>query len=457
MITGKVDHSDPNIQKYIQDLSAKGQAYWDTMYKAGENREFLWDMVWNGVVHTDGGWPAKLQFRFLRPMVEAFVTEGTSIYMDPEVGRAIVDALEFITGTGEYPNGSWHYDGIYPETGNWWDWQIGAAQYFCDILMMMEKYLDDEEIIRYTDIINCYNHDPNCQISVGGSWGGTDSANLTDCSINILGMGILRKGRMNDPDEEKYEKLMYRLRAPECMPKAMGIKDGYASFGEGRYQDGSYICHGRYGYNGGYGADALKGVAFISNVLTGTSFDFPAEVIESFYDFALEAYLPLLYDGKMMTIVNGRGISRYTPGGQEAAIGCNTMGRMLLLAQNAPESFRNTVQSVVKYNLQIQIKIQKELRHGNYNMINSGHTSEEYYRWYLTMGVNHGTGTVTDGEYLYVTLPGMSVDQIKTYAAGNTLEIVEKGADVHMIRNHDLTAINYWGNETYTAGWLTAS
>lgn len=46
------------------------------------------------------------------------------------------------------------------------------------------------------------------------------------------------------------------------------------------------------------------------------------------------------------------------------------------------------------------------------------------------MGVNHGTGSVTNGEYLYVTLPSMSVDEIKAYVANNTLEIVEKGADI---------------------------
>ena len=690
-ITDAVNKDNEHVQEYIKNLSDKGQELWDTMYKPGTTREFLWDLVYNGIEQTTGGWPVKLQFRNLKTLTEAFVTEGTSIYMDPEVGRAIVDSIDFITGSGEYPNGGWRYDGIFPESGNWWDWQIGASQPFCDVLMMMEHYLDDEDILHYTDdILHSYCRDPNSQINVGGGSGATDSANLTDASIPYLAQGLLKAD----------DKMLERLSAPDCMPKAMGIKNGYASFGEGRYEDGSYICHGKFGYNGGYGADALKGVAFISNIIVGTDYDFPEEVIEPFYDFSLEAYLPLLYQGKMMTIVNGRGISRPTPGGQEVLIGCNTLGRMLLLAQNAPTEFRNIVQSVAKYNLQgalkefdyyamsenvatlvnfvsimeddsivpmsygegikmyggmcrvvqttdkytaslamlrknhvagcegeyrqnwhqnagtlyiynndllqfgeacwptidahrlpgvttdttaapwvdgnangyssslyaggandgtnaaiyysysadhlrlnvqanksyffledgivqmgtgiqgttdatiettienrmlnadgsnkvlingeeydgtaqtlhlkagswihmegncegadmawyfpkaADVEIKKDYRHGNYNQINSGHKSEEYYQWYLMMGINHGTGTVSDGEYLYVTLPGMSVDEIKAYAANNTLEIVESGEDAHVIKNNNgtLLAVNYWGSAPYKTEWLT--
>ena len=691
-ITDAVDRENEHVQEYIQNLSAKGEELWDTMYKPGTTREFLWDLIYNGVEHTDGGWPVKLQFRNLKTLTEAFVTEGTSLYMDPEVGRTIVDSIEFITGSGEYPNGGWRYDGIFPESGNWWDWQIGASQPFSDILMMMEPYLEDEDILHYTDdILHSYCRDPNSQINVGGGSGSTDSANLTDNTISYLAQALLKA------DDE----MMYRISDDDCMPKAMGIKDGYSSFGEGRYQDGSYICHGKFGYNGGYGADALKGVAFISNIIVGTEYDFPAEVIEPFYDFALEAYLPLLYQGKMMTIVNGRGISRPTPGGQEVLIGCNTLGRMLLLAQNAPEEFRNTVQSVAKYNLQgalkmfdyygmsenvstlvnfvnvmeddsiqpmpymegikmygamsrvvqttdkytaalamlrkgdiagcegeyrenwhqnagtlyiynndleqfgeacwptidahrlpgvttdttespwidgnvnypdspyaggaedgtnaaifysysadhlrldvranksyfflpygivqmgtgiegtteatiettienrmlnedgsnrvlingeeytakgekttlqldagswihmegncegadmawyfpkaVEIEIQKELCEGNYNEINSGHDSEQYYQWYLKMGFNHGTGEVSNEEYLYVTLPGMSVDEVEEYARNNTLEIVESGEKAHVIKDNNGTtmAVNYWGDQPYHTDWLT--
>lgn len=673
--TNPIDLENQYVKAYVQDLSNSAQEIWDTMNKKGEQRDYLWTPS-----RTDGGEPAKQQFRKLKTLTLAFVTKGTTLYGDLDVAREIVDSLEFLTGTGGYPNGGWRYDGIYPESGNWWDWQIGAAQPFCDILMMMEKYLDNEEVMRYTGIIGNYAREADSQITVGGGWFRTDSANLTDSGISVLAQGILRE------DSAKIKLCI------EQVPKAMKIKEGYASFGEGRYEDGSFIAHSMFAYNGGYGADALKGVAKISNVVAGTQFDFPDDVIDKWYNFSIEGYLPLLYKGKMMTMVDGRSISRHTEGGMEYDWGKRVMSDLLVLAKNSPnEAFKQTVQSVIKYNIAgalpyfdeyakardfealcnivtlmeddsvvampvengikmygamcrvvqttdkytagvsltrkdhiaafentngegwtqwhfnsgnlfiynndltqfaeayyptmdfyrlpgltadtetlpqgkgdarfpdttcaggandgeiaaiaysysgsyldrdtratksyflmedgivqigtdirgttnatiettvesrmlnedgsnlvlingeefdgekttlhleagswihmegscegadmayyfpeaIDIEIQKELR-----------TGDDYAIWYLKIGINHGTGTVENGEYLYVTLPGMSVDEIKAYAANNSLEVIDSSKTAHVIkyRNGNVLAINYWGTEPYKTDWLT--
>ena len=675
------------VRAYVDNLSASAMDIWNTMHKSDDkDREYLWDLT-----NTSGGEPVKQQFRKLKTLAQAFVTEGTELYGNLEVARELVDSLEFMTGTGDYPGGGWRYDGVYPESGNWWDWQIGAAQPFCDVLMMMEKYLDDREVMRYTGIIGQYAREADCQISVGGSWGRTDSANLTDSAVSVMAQGILRE------DSEKIKLCIQQT------PKAMKIKEGYASFGEGRYEDGSFIAHGRYAYNGGYGADALKGVARISNLVAGTEFDFPEDVINKWYDFSVEGYLPLLYKGKMMTMVDGRSISRKTDGGMEIDWGKRVMSDLLVLAKNSPDlAFKQTVQSVIKYNIEgslayydqyalardfealcniinlmeddsivampveegikmygamcrvvqttdkytvgiamtrkdhiasfentngeglkqwhfnagnlfvynndllqygeayyptidnyrlpgltadtahledgygnqqfpdtttaggandgeiaaiaysysgtyldqeawanksyflmedgivqmgtdihgtteatiettvenrmlkedgsnqvlingevfdgqkttldlpagswihlegncegadmayyfpkaTQIEIQKEQRTGSYAEINSGKPDTPYTQWYLKIGINHGTGTVENGEYLYVTLPGMSVEEVKAYAASSPVIVADSSKDAHVIRYRDgkVLAINYWGSEPYQVGRLT--
>ena len=110
----------------------------------------------------------------------------------------------------------------------------------------------------------------------------------------------------------------------------------------------------------------------------------------------------------------------------------------------------------------IDIEIQKERREGSYSDISSSGSTDVYARWYLNIGINHGSGEVSDGQYLYVTLPGMSVEEIEAYAANNTLQIVDGSVDegntnAHFIKNNNGTmmAVNYYGKGTYKADWLT--
>ena len=691
----------------IKELTDKACALWDTMNKAGTERSLLWDMITVRVSQLT--W---YQFRNLRTLVSAFLTKGTALYQNYEVKRVLVDALEFMTGTGCYENldFNWTYNGdLTYLNGNWWDWQIGAAQEFSYILLMMESYLEEEEIIRYTDILNKYAFDPCKQLNINSTtgivgFGLAEPANLCDIAHSVHIQGLLR----NNEDQVRL------ITASTSLPYAMVLKDGYSSFGNGQYEDGSYIAHITVAYTGHYGVEALNGIALFGNILGGTSYDFPKETLETYYNYVIEAYLPLLYKGKMMTMVDGRFVTLANYGmGEELAEGKLAMKRLILLSQNADEKYKSIIQGVIKYNLEgmvdyygksyldneisfvkllddesiqpmtyqkgikiygamcrivqttkdysaglalsskyisgfsgnpaennkgfyqgtgalyiynndleqfgfkywptkdpyrmpgvtantypltlpsdytgwppmilsdhetaggasngtlaaiayqfsdkdygneldtkakksyfflengivcmgtdisgttdytiettiesrllkedgsnevlingevfdgtkqtihleagswihmegnvegtdmayyfpvaIGIEIAKELRTGSYSsysmQVQQDTSTDVHTNWYLNIGINHGTGTVFGGQYLYVTLPGMSVDEIKDYAANNTLEImdgiVEDGNMLaHYIKNDNGTmmAVNYFGNETYKADWMT--
>ena len=629
------------------------------------------------------------------------------LHLHNDVLCAVLDALEFMTGTGHYENldYKWTYDGdLASLKANWWDWQIGAAQEFSYILLMMESYLEEEEIIRYTDIINKYAYEPCKQLYINhdtgiGGFCLAEPANLCDIAHSVHIQGLLR----ND------ESMVKLITASENLPYAMIMKKNYTSFGEGQYKDGSYIAHRTMAYTGHYGNEALNGIALFSYILGGTSYDFPEKIKAEYFEYVIEAYLPLLYKGKMMSMVDGRSVAESHYGnGAELGEGKKIMKRLLMLCQNADEKYKNIIHSVVKYNLEgmikfyglhsldnemefikllyddsvqsmtylegikiygamcrivqttndytaglaltsnhissfeiinhtnytgfyqgtgalyiynsdldqfgwqfwptqdpyrltgvttdttplefevdnrggfwppivldnktaggasdgnlaaiayqfsgdgyaldtkarksyffldkgivcmgtdisgttnytiettiearmlntdggnkvlingevfngtkqtvhlengswihmegncegsdiayyfpmaLDIEIEKEFREGSYSMICATEKTDVYSRWYLNIGVNHGTGAVFGGQYLYVTLPGMSVDEIKDYVANNTLEIVDGTVEggnprAHFIKNDNGTmmAVNYFGEESYKADWLT--
>lgn len=251
-----------NVQ--IQELSNKACRLWDTMNKAGTERSLLWDMITVRV--SQFTW---YQFQNIRTLATAFLTEGTKLYHNNDVLCAVLDALEFMTGTGHYENldYKWTYDGdLASLKANWWDWQIGAAQEFSYILLMMESYLEEEEIIRYTDIINKYAYEPCKQLYINhdtgiGGFCLAEPANLCDIAHSVHIQGLLR----ND------ESMVKLITASENLPYAMIMKKNYTSFGEGQYKDGSYIAHRTMAYTGHYGNEALNGIALFSYILGGTS------------------------------------------------------------------------------------------------------------------------------------------------------------------------------------------
>ena len=684
------------IEVQIKALSDKACVLWDTMNKVGNERSLLWDMITVRV--SDLTWH---QFENLRILTSAFLTKGTVLYQNQDVKSALLDALEFMTGTGNYNNldYNWIYNGdLTALEGNWWDWQIGAAQEFSYILLMMESYLKKEEIVRYTDIINKYAYDPSKQLDISGEFVLAEPANLCDIAHSVHIQGLLRSD----------EALIKLITASTSLPYAMVMKADYGSFGDGQYKDGSYIAHRTMAYTGHYGNEALNGIALFCNILGGTSYDFPKEIIEKYYNYAMEAYLPLLYKGKMMSMVDGRSVAGSHYGnGAELGEGKKIMKRLLMLCQNADKRYKKIIQGVIKHNLEglvkyygmssldnevmflkllddtsihsmtymegikiygamcrmvqttnrytvglaltsnhissyevihntnltgfyqgagalyiynsdldqfgldfwptkdpyrlpgvtadttplefelvrnqiwppmvldnktaggasdgkfaaiayqfsgtnygldtkakksyffledgivcmgtdifgktdytiettiearmlnedgsnkvlingavfdgnkqtihleagswihmegnceeadmayyfpmaIDIEIEKELRTGSYSMISTAGTTDVYSQWYLNIGINHGFGSVTGGRYLYVTLPGMSVDEIKKYASNNTLEIMDGTVEggnplAHFIKNDNGTmmAVNYFGEETYKADWLT--
>src|SRR5699024_8800995 len=112
------------------------------------------------------------------------------------------------------------------------------------------------------------------------------------------------------------------------------------------------IQHTKHAYTGSYGNELLKGVGRIQSIIAGTSFDITDERINNVYETVINGYIPLMHKGQMMSMVNGRSISRApgtNPFTTEFAAGSETISNIMLLASGAPVEYSSAFKSAVKY------------------------------------------------------------------------------------------------------------
>lgn len=304
--------NDKDIKNYVNKINIEGLSLWESLHKE-KNRTTLWDPLPSDTVAAD----YTTQFTKLQKLTRAFAVEGTSLYQKKEVCDAIIEALKFMVHEKKY-NGSY-------QTGNWWDWDIGAAHQVVDILMILSDYTDDEILKTAAESVKGYVNVPE-----------KTGANLTDTAIGVLGSAIILK------EEDRINAV--RTAVPTTM--------NYVTTGDGIYQDGSIIQHKAYAYTGSYGNELVKGIGKIQNIISGTKFEITDPRISNIYDVIVDGYLPLMHKGQMMSMVNGRSVSRgpgsNNPFTSEFATGSETIANILLLVDSAPLEQKQKIQSSLK-------------------------------------------------------------------------------------------------------------
>lgn len=310
---------DEDIAAYVKNIDQEGQELWASLNK-DEDRTYLWQRIPSDTVSAD----YTTQFTKIKKLALAFGVEGTSLYENPELLKDIISAINFMVVDKKY-NGSY-------STGNWWDWQIGCTQPLVDILMIISDYSNDDTINLATKSIEGYAKRPSIQWPNYTATG----ANRTDIGLSVLGSAIIAKNddRMNLVKDE--------------VPDVMKL----VTSGDGLYKDGSVIQHTKHAYTGSYGNELLKGVGKIKSIISGTDFDILDPRIENVYNTVLNGYIPLMHKGQMMSMVNGRSISRApgtNPFTTEFAAGSETISNIMLLASGASDVYKNQFEAAVKY------------------------------------------------------------------------------------------------------------
>jgi hyaluronate lyase len=120
----------------------------------------------------------------------------------------------------------------------------------------------------------------------------------------------------------------------------------YVTSGDGFYQDGSFIQHGRLPYTGGYGNALIAQIADFLYLLNGSPWEVKDPARDNVYHWVFDSFQPVVYRGAVMDMVRGREISRV--GGGDHGAGHSVSAAILRLSEIAPPSAAAKMRSMLK-------------------------------------------------------------------------------------------------------------
>ncbi len=204
--------------------------------------------------------------------------------------------------------------------GNWWSWNIGAAQPLANTMAILHEHLPSAELDAYCGAIDHFlpERDPRMQQHPTGPKE-SDGANRVDICQSI----IVRSFVQADTD------LLQRAVA------ALSDTWQYVTSGNGFFRDGSFIQHSTIGYTGTYGLVLLGGLAKLFALLAGTPFDVSDPSRRNITDMVEGSFAPLMFRGQMMDAVRGRAVARFAE--RSIANGNELIEYTLRLAQSADD------------------------------------------------------------------------------------------------------------------------
>lgn len=282
------------------------------------DRTYLWEKFSN--YKTSANLTAT--YRKLEEMAKQVTNPSSRYYQDETVIRTVRDSME------------WMHKHVYNSeksiVGNWWDYEIGTPRAINNTLSLMKEYFSDEEIKKYTDVIEKFVPDPehfrktteNPFKALGG--------NLVDMGRVKIIAGLLRKD-----DQE----ISSTIRSIEQVFKLVDQ-------GEGFYQDGSYIDHTNVAYTGAYGNVLIDGLSQLLPVIQKTKSPIDKDKMQSMYHWIDKSFAPLLVNGELMDMSRGRSISRANSEGHVAAV--EVLRGIHRIADMSEGETKQRLQSLVK-------------------------------------------------------------------------------------------------------------
>ncbi|MCS5497448.1 polysaccharide lyase beta-sandwich domain-containing protein [Cnuibacter physcomitrellae] len=300
------DASDSDIAARVAGITAAGQQYWDSMKKTAD-RNRLWD---DSPFGNDSASVTRT-YQHLRAMALAYSTAGSGLQGDSQLKADLLSGLDWM-------NSNVYYDGA-TMYQNWWHWQIGAPLALNDIVALVYNDLTSTQVSSYMAAIT-YAQPTVTMTGANRLW---ESQVIAISGINGADATRIAAGR-----------------------DGLSALFPYVTSGDGFYQDGSFVQHNYYAYNGGYGASLLAGIADLMYLLDGSTWDVvdpnSAHTIQWVYD----AFEPFVYKGNLMDMVRGREVSRYGVQDDDAAV--SVLSSIIRLSSVSPATDALAFKSMIK-------------------------------------------------------------------------------------------------------------
>ncbi|MFG3126235.1 polysaccharide lyase 8 family protein [Streptomyces tendae] len=268
---------DPAAEPYASRLAETGE-------RAREHRATMAPTptsLWPGHPFDP---PPGITFAYGRlwTMTEAYVQEGTGSTGDPALLADLLRGLDHLSATV--------YNPATTRYGNWWEWQIGSPRLLMDITAALYDHLGTDRVAAACAAVDHFVPDA----MLGDYTGTSTGANRVDLCRSVALRGILG-------------------RAPAKIALARDALSPvfpYVTKGDGLYADGSFVQHTWVAYSGTYGQVMLDGLGRLFTLLAGSEWAVEDPGKQIVLGSVEHAYAPLIHDGLVMDIVNGRAISR---------------------------------------------------------------------------------------------------------------------------------------------------
>lgn len=272
-------------------------------------------------------------YQRLFTLARAYKLSGGELEGNEQLLDTLIDSLTFL-------HDHYYHVGT-AEWGNWWHWQLGISRVVNNTLVVLYDDIPYEIVLNYNNATRYFVPRPtHLSEGYGAPYSSTPfmfestGGNRTDNAQVVLIRGIL------DNNAEEINSAIAALSS--IIP--------YVEEGDGFYQDGSFIQHRDLPYSGTYGQVMIEGLGMLMGLVANTPWQANDPNLQKIYPLLLESFAPLLVDGKMMDMVNGRAISRIS--GQNQKVGQAMLSAMLLYVPGAPAEYKAQLTAFIQSQLQ---------------------------------------------------------------------------------------------------------
>lgn len=308
---------DKQVKKFLDDL------------ELNQNRQQIFKSI---PLNTNKSPPITQTARAINTILIAWSTPGSEYFNNKQILEIAISAFQdFLTLC---------YNPSQEEYDNWWDWESGAARAVADIMCIVQQQLPQHIMQAANAALHHFIPNP-FYLRTTKAAGNTRQDTLTDdnrtLSTGANRIDLCRSVICAGIATGEAERIKQGLN---------GLSDTWrlVDRGDGFYADGSFIQHNHIPYTGSYGDVLLTGLSMLFTLVADSSFNIPQEQREQVYQHIDNAYIPVIVDGQVLDNVRGRSVSRLNePGSMH---GASIMKSILLLAQGAPENYRNKWQSI---------------------------------------------------------------------------------------------------------------
>lgn len=300
------DVNDVKVKAKINSIATNANTYWNNMEKSPVS--YLWSN-YNGLKDNAATAPKHVNGSYWRLLImaQAYAYKSSSLYKNQQLLSDIIMGLNFMH--------SYAFNQNTQRIGNFWEWRIGIPDNYARIISILYDELPSAVKQNYTVAVTA--HVRNFTVS-----GNLTYANQASICKSLFYCGVLSNNMQDirlalDNLVRAFvdnTTLIQRKSAQIAFEKLWKDQGDYHNYSvldkEGLYEDGTFIQHIALPYIGTYGSEIIGTSSLMIAVLEGTGIGLSGEIKASLLTWIKKAYFPAFYDGEMMRMFMGRGVTK---------------------------------------------------------------------------------------------------------------------------------------------------